>query len=207
MVLTLRRPAIVMAAIILAGCSVSAPRSRPSDLPPSRQPATVPPVRTARTRPPTAPEAARPRAPVQDDSGPLTAKIRDGTPANRAAALRMTEQARGLIAAGEEARAIEILERAIAIDASAPYAYYFLAMAHQRAKRPQLARPFLDRAQQKLRTEPYWLGQVHALRGQIAEEEGRPADARADYERALQAFPGNADASAGLARLGAEDAR
>ena len=193
----------LLVAALLAGCGAAPARQRSVPAaPPSR--AAAPPVRTARSRPPAPPEVPPPPAALREDSGPLTAKIREGMPANRAAALRMTEQARGLIANGEQAHAIELLERAIAIDASVPYAYYFLAMAHYGAKHPALARPLLDRAQQKLAAEPYWLAEVQVLRGQIAEEEGRPADARAAYERALRVFPRNAAASAGLARLGAE---
>jgi tetratricopeptide (TPR) repeat protein len=107
-----------------------------------------------------------------------------------------------MLAAGEEARAIELLERAIAIDSRTPYAYYFLAEAHHAAGRPALARPFLDRAAQLLAKEPYWLGRVYALRGRMSEDEGRSGEARAAYERALAVWPRNAVAAAGLSRVG-----
>ncbi len=167
-------------------------------------PPAPPPERTARVRPPAppAPPPAKPPSDLRDDDGPLSAKIKDDTPAARAAALRRTEQARGMLAAGEEARAIELLERAIAIDARTPYAPYFLAEAHHAAGRPGLARTFLDRAAQLLGGEPYWLARVYALRGRMYEEEGRVADARAAYGRALATWPRNSVAAAGLSRVG-----
>lgn len=138
-----------------------------------------------------------------DDDGPLTAKIDRDTPPRRAAALRLTEQARPLLVGDESARAIELLERAVAVDARAPYAYYFLAEAHADAGHWALARSFVARAQQLFAADPYWLGRVHALHGRIAEEEGRLDEARDAYTRALAAWPRNGDAANALARLDA----
>jgi len=189
-----------LVAVLLMGCATGpAQRSTRGRAAPTR--ATAPPATTARAQPPGAPEAPRPA--LRDDDGPLTAKIHDDTPASRAAALRLTEQARGLIASGAEPRAIELLERAVAIDARVPYAYYFLAEAHYAAGRPALARSFLDRAAQLLAGQPYWLGRVYALRGRVCEDEGRRGDARTAYQRALAVWPNNAVAAAGLARLDA----
>src|SRR6185369_17994916 len=119
---------------------------------------------------PAAPPAGA--AALRDDDGPLTGKIDATTPPHRAAALRATEQGRGMLAHGEVPRAIELFERAVAVDARTPYAYYFLAEAHEKAQHRALARSFATRAVQLLAKEPYWLARAQALRGRIAEDEG-----------------------------------
>jgi len=159
------------------------------------------PVQSAAVRPP---EIAPPAAtPAVEDDGSLVAKIDRGTPPRRAAALRLTEQGRAHLAAGEPARAIEVLERAVAIDARSAYAYYFLAQAHAEARHPGLARSCVARAEQLFAGNPYWLGRAHALHGRLAEDGGLIDEARAEYTRALVVWPQNADASSGLARLDA----
>jgi tetratricopeptide (TPR) repeat protein len=142
-----------------------------------------------------------PPATLRDDDGALTAKIDRDTAPRRASALRLTEEARALLARDEAPRAIELLERAVAVDARTPYAYYFLAEAHERAQHPVLARSFVARAEQLFAGDPYWLGRVHALHGRIAEDEGHADEARAAYTRALAVWPRNGDAATGLARL------
>jgi tetratricopeptide (TPR) repeat protein len=159
------------------------------------------PVQSAAVRPPEI--APRAVGPAVEDDGSLVAKIDRATPPRRAAALRLTEQGRAHLAAGEPARAIEILERAVAIDARSPYAYYFLAQAHVEARHPGMARSFVARAEQLFAGNPYWLGRAHALHGRLAEDGGRIDEARAEYTRALAVWPQNADASSGLARLDA----
>ncbi len=158
-----------------------------------------PPIESASARPPEIHPPAPPAA--LDDDGPLVAKIDRTTPPRRAAALRLTEQGRAHLAAGEPARAIEVLERAVAIDARSPYAYYFLAQAHAEARHPALARSFVARAEQLFAGNHYWLGRAHALHGRLAEDGGRSDEARREYGHALAAWPQNADAATGLARL------
>ena len=91
-----------------------------------------------------------------------------------------------------------MLERAIAVDARVPYAYYFLAKAHAAANHPALANRFLDRAEQKLAGEPYWRSEVYALRGKLLAQEGKSAAAEASDRRALEAWPGNRAAAEAL---------
>jgi len=159
------------------------------------------PSETASVRPPEIAPPALP--PALEDDGSLVAKIDGTTPPRRAAALRLTERGRAHLAAGEPARAIEVLERAVAIDARSPYAYYFLAEAHAAARHPALAHSFIARAEQLFAGKPYWLGRAHALHGRLAEDAGRSDEARREYDRALAAWPRNADATTGLARLDA----
>ena len=178
--------------VTLAGCAATAPRRSTTAAPAER-----PPVQTARARPPAPPAPARPPATRADD-GPLTAKIDAGTPAGRSAALRLTEEGRQRLTAGDTGRAIELLERAVAVDARVPYAYFFLAKAHAEADRPALAYRFLDRAEQKLRGEPYWLSEVWSLRGTLLARDGKTDEAQAAYHRALDAWPGNRAAAEAL---------
>jgi len=184
---------LLLVAVALAGCApdVVRPRARP----PLAEPV-EPPTRVGRPRPPAPP----PRA-VRPDTAPLTAKIDPATPAGRAAALRLTEQGRRELAAGAVERAIQLFERAIAVEARVPYAYYLLAEAHRRAGRPRLALSFLDRAEQKLGGEPYWLAETRTLRGEVLEDEGRTRAARRAYRGALEAWPESRRAADGLARL------
>jgi tetratricopeptide (TPR) repeat protein len=147
--------------------------------------------------PPAPAPPARPAATRADD-GPLTAKIDATTPAARSAALRLAEEGRQRLAAGDPNRAIEILERAVAVDARVPYSYYFLAAAHADAGHTALAHRFLDRAAQKLAGEPYWRSRVDELRGKLLAGAGKTAEAEAAYRRALQAWPGNRVAAEAL---------
>ncbi len=135
---------------------------------------------------------------VRVDDGPLTAKIDANTPAARATALRLTEEARQRLGAGDPARAIELLERAVAVDARVPYPYYFLAKGHADLHHSDLALGFLARAEQKLGNDPYWKSRVEELRGRILADAGKHADAEAAFRRALAAWPDNRAASEAL---------
>jgi tetratricopeptide (TPR) repeat protein len=189
---------LVVTALVVSACAPAAAvrRERPAGAAAPQQHERSP-VEVARARPPAPPAPARPPATRADD-GPLTAKIDAATPAGRAAALRLTEEGRQRLAAGEPARAIDLLERAIAVDARAPYAYYFLAKAHAELRHAALAQRVLDRAEQKLANEPYWRSEVYRLRGELLAQEGKTAEAEAAYRRALDAWPGNRAAAEAL---------
>ena len=188
-------------AVAFAGCAATAPARRRAATAAAPRPAERAPVETARARPPAPP--VPPRAPAtRADDGPLTAKIDSATPAGRSAALRLTEEGRQRLAAGDAARATELLERAVAVDAHVPYAYFFLAQAHAEEGHRALAYRFLDRAEQKLAGEPYWLSEVWRLRGSLLADDGKAAEAEAAYRRALDAWPGNRAAAEALTAAG-----
>lgn len=193
-------------AIALAACAHRPVRperpqaaARPVKKPPRAEVAIAPPP-----APPAVPAPARPVATRADD-GPLTSKIDAATPAGRSAALRLTEEGRQRLAAGDPARAIELLERAVAVDARVPYTYYFLAEAHAESNHPALAHRFLDRAAQKLAAEPYWRSRVDELRGKLLADEGKTAESEAAYRRALDAWPGNRAAAEALTAASQRD--
>jgi tetratricopeptide (TPR) repeat protein len=198
----MRTPRIMAGCLLMLAIPGCAARARPPRTvtapPPVRQRG---PIETARARPPAPPAPARPPAAHADD-GPLTAKIDASTPAGRTAALRLIEEGRQRLAAGDAARAIELFERAIAVDGRVPYAYYFLAKAHAHADHRALAHRFLDRAEQKLGSEPYWLSEVWSLRGTLLARDGKRPEAEAAYRRALEAWPGNRVAAEALTAAG-----
>jgi hypothetical protein len=184
--------------IALVGCAPAA--SRPDHETPRHTVRNeAAPTVVAGARPPeVVPPAVSERPVVRADDGPLTAKIDAATPAARATALRLTEEARQRLGAGDPNRAAELLERAVAVDARLPYPYYFLAQAHADLQHAQLAQRFLDRAGQKLAHEPYWKSRVEELRGRLLADAGKPVEAEAAYRRALDAWPGNRAASEAL---------
>ena len=194
----MQRRAMIVVLIVLAGCAPAAMRAE-REAPRRRAEQEAPPAEVAHARPP---EPLPPPAPVRPvvraDDGPLTAKIDASTPAARATALRLAEEGRQRLDAGDPSRAIELLERAIAVDARLPYPYYFLAKAHADLGHADLAQRFLDRAGQKLVHEPYWMSRVEELRGKLLADAGKPAEAEAAYRRALEAWPDNRVASEAL---------
>lgn len=128
--------------------------------------------------------------------------LRPGTPPQVAAATHLAEDARAQLAAGNVDRAMEKLERAIAVDANNPYAYYFLAECHFSRRTYDQAIAFADRAALlSARSDPAWAGRAFFLQGAIYEAAGRFADARAAYGRAAHADPRNAAAVNAMTRM------
>jgi Flp pilus assembly protein TadD len=78
--------------------------------------------------------------------------------------LRMTRQARDLIAAGDIERAADLLERAIAINDGAGFGYLYLGYVHLRAGRRDQADVFLDRAAALLPPDPALRVEIEQLR-------------------------------------------
>jgi tetratricopeptide (TPR) repeat protein len=78
--------------------------------------------------------------------------------------LRMTRQARDLIATGDSERAADLLERAIAIDDGAGFGYLYLGYVHLAAGHPDQADVFLDRAESLLPADPALRVEIQQLR-------------------------------------------
>jgi hypothetical protein len=78
--------------------------------------------------------------------------------------LRMTRQARDLIATGDTERAADLLERAIAIDDGAGFGYLYLGYIHLIGGRTDQADVFLDRAVGLLPPDPALRMEVDKLR-------------------------------------------
>jgi hypothetical protein len=158
--------------------------------------------------PPTAKETAKPpllvppestTGPLPDDSS-LLAKITPGTPPQRAASLRLTEDGRKLLEAGDAAKALSRLEKTIVIDSTNPYGYFYLAKTHYQLGRFKESLSFLDVAESRLSGEPFWLAEVHALRGENFRALGMIDKAEASYAQALRLNSGNRTANDAVTR-------
>jgi tetratricopeptide (TPR) repeat protein len=131
--------------------------------------------------------------------------IREAQPA-LAASLRITDQAREEILKHQEADAIQTLTRAISVDGSNPYAYFYLGRAYLGKKNYTQAITFLNRAETHFGGNPQWLGETLAFEGLANEQAGDTAPAIGCYQKALTAVPGNLMARVGLTRLTGEQA-
>jgi tetratricopeptide (TPR) repeat protein len=136
---------------------------------------------------------------LPDDSS-LLAKITARTQPQRAASLRLVEEGRKLVDAGAPGKGLPRLEQSIAIDSSNPYAYFYLAKAHHKLGRYRESLNFLDVAESRLSSEPYWLAEVHALRGENFRALGMSERADASYTKALSINPGNPTAMEAMSR-------
>jgi tetratricopeptide (TPR) repeat protein len=138
-------------------------------------------------------------APLRLEAPSPLGSITATTPPNVAAATRLADTARSKLAAGDDAAALEQLERAIAIDSGNPYAYFFLASLHLSHRTYDQAIAFAERAASLSQPgSPEWTSRAFALQGNAYESAGRFSDARQAYGRALQAAPNNLSAAAGL---------
>lgn len=145
-----------------------------------------------------------PPGPALADDSSLLAKITPGTPAQRAASLRLTDEGRRLLDTGDFAKALNRFEKTIVIDSTNGYGYYYLAKTHYRLGRYNESLNFLDVAESRLTGEPFWLAEVHALRGENFRAQGSLQRAEASYAEALRMNPGNRTAADALSRLQAD---
>ncbi len=171
-------------------------RAKPPTPAPASKDAKDPRSASEATSAPTAP-------PLADDSS-LLAKITPGVSPQRAASLRVTDEGRKLLDAGEPAKAISRLERTIVIDSTNGYGYFYLAKAQYRLGHYQESLNLLEVAQSRLSGELFWLAEVHALRGENYRALGQAPRAEASYHQSLRLNSGNRTANDGLARMTAE---
>jgi predicted negative regulator of RcsB-dependent stress response len=159
----------------------------------------LPPVPKETPKPPViTPESAT--APLPDDSS-LLAKITPATSPQRAASLRLTEEGRKLLEAGDPAKALSRLEKTIVIDSTNSYGYFYLAKTHYRLGRYKESLSFLDVAESRFSEEPFWLAEVYALRGENFRALGMIDKAEASYAEALRLNSGNHTANDAMAQL------
>jgi hypothetical protein len=177
-------------------------KSRTLPPPPLAIEPVVPPVGSEYVTVP--PESALlPPPPLPDDSS-LLAKITPGVTPQRAASLRLTDEGSKLLEAGETAKALNRLERTIVIDSTNPYGYFYLAKAQHRLGRYRESLNFLEVAEARLSNEPFWLAEVHALRGENYRALGQLQRAEASYTEAVRLNSGNRTAADALLHLQAD---
>lgn len=162
-----------------------------------RRPAPQPRSREVTPRLPPRREPAPPPA----EDGSLIAKITPKTSPRRAASLRLTEEGRKLLEAGDYAKALSRFEKTIAVDSTNPYGHFYLAKVHHHMGRFQESLNFLDVAESLLGREPYWLAEVFALKGENFRVLGFSQRASSNYSEALRLNPGNRVAADGLSRV------
>ena len=108
----------------------------------------------------------------------LTSGIQRGTPAKRAAALRLAEKGRQYLLQKQHRQAVTHLEKALGLEAS-PYVYYYLSRAHYYLGHYGESANFLDVAAALLAPRPEWATVFAAMRAQYIER------ARKDKERVV----------------------
>ena len=145
-------------------------------------------------------ETEPPSVPSDYDTS-LIAKITPQTTPRRAASLRLTDEGRKLVDSGEYQKALQRLEKTIAIDSTNPYSYYYLALVHHRMANHEASANFLDVAESLLSREPLWLAQVFALKGRNFQAQGSLEQADASYAEALKLDPNNRTAFEALTRI------
>ncbi|MGH7816179.1 MAG: hypothetical protein ACREOR_02215 [Candidatus Binatia bacterium] len=141
--------------------------------------------------------------PLADDSS-LLAKITPGTSPQRAVSLRLTDEGRKILDAGDPAKALTRLEKTIVIDSTNPYGYFYLAKAQYRIGRYKESLNFLDIAESRLGAEPFWLAEIYALRGENFRAQGQLQRAEASFNQAVRINSGNRTAADALARMQVE---
>lgn len=134
---------------------------------------------------------------------PLLAKITDKSTPQRAASLKLIDEGRKSLAAGEYRQALGAFERAIAVDSTNPYSHYFVARAHFFLGNHHESFNFLDVAESLLGWHKRWLAEIHVLRGRNAAAMGFLGRADSNYLEALDLNPYNRFALEKLTTIGA----
>ncbi|HVN87910.1 MAG TPA: tetratricopeptide repeat protein [Candidatus Binatia bacterium] len=197
-------------ALALSAC-IKPPRHEPevSEVP-RPQPITPFPTPThpPATATPTATETPTPTMPIAAAGTPtevpsLVTRINNTTAPNVAAALRLVEEGRGLLDRQSYDPAQDRFERALAIDPTNAYGYYFLARLHVEKRNYGQAIAFADKsAVLAARDDKPLSARAYVLQGEVFEQVGRFPDARTAYRRALAADPSSSLAQSGMARVG-----
>ena len=133
----------------------------------------------------------------------LTSEFKSADTPARAAALRVTEQARVELAAGNIDGALRDLGRAVSIDPGNPFEYFYLGRAYLARGNYAQALTFFERAEIGFATRQDWLGETVGFEGACQEELGQMTKAAAAYRRALESAPGDVRARVGYSRLAA----
>lgn len=153
----------------------------------------------AEVAPPLEIGAVKPEGRISDS--PLEDVIRNAAAPARAASLRLVDRAREQILNNEADDAIRMLGRAVSIDPSNPYAYFYLGRAWLQRKNYPQALTFLKHAEIGFSSNSAWLGETFAFEGVAYEQSDNVSAAAAAYQQAMQTSPGNLMARVGYARI------
>ncbi len=173
-----------------------APTETPSPTP------TDSPTPTESPEPTPQPDFSQNLPPGERSDQPLDVEINPNTPPARATSIRIADRARGELLKHEPDEAIRTLGRALSIDASNPYVYFYLGRAYLMKHNYKEALTFWQRAAISFSDNPKWLGETLSFEGAAKERLGDIDEARNDYARALKLAPDNQLAKIGIDNLG-----
>jgi len=97
-------------------------------------------------------------------------------------------------------RAAYHFSRAIEIDSTNPYAYFYLGLTRKQANKCGQASDLFARASDLFGEDRAWAAESLAYRGECLEKLGRTEEAKKTYEQALEVDRGNLRAQNGLSR-------
>lgn len=132
---------------------------------------------------------------------PLTELIQPETSPQRAASLRLTEDGKAYLQSGNLIKASEALEKAITIDTSNPYAYYYFARLRSEKGEYKQSLGLLSKAEILFKDNQFWLSNVYSLMGRNHESLFQYNDAQKKYEQALKLNEENIEAREGMERV------
>lgn len=119
----------------------------------------------------------------------------------RAASLRLVEQGRIDLFRSLYERAAQQLSKAIEVDSTNPYAYFYLGVTRFRVSRFEEASELFLRAANLFSDLDAWKAEAMAYRGESFEKSGRFPEAKQAFEEALRIDSSNLRAHDGLSRL------
>jgi len=153
------------------------------------------------TPPPPALDASAQPVGPELGSESLDPEIKQATAPALAASLRLTESARKLLGDGRVDDAMRDLARAVSLDPSDAFAYYYLGRAYLTRKNYTQALTFFRRAEIGFNGRSDWTAEALSYEGICGEELGQPTSAAQAYQRALAVAPNNFKARIGYGRL------
>ncbi len=155
------------------------------------------------TEPPPALDAAALTVGPELGNASLDPEISKAITPALAASLRLTESARKQLSDGQIDNAMRELARAVSVDPSDAFAYYYLGRSYLQKKNYGQALTFFRRAEIGFNGRPDWTAEALSYEGACDEELGKPNDAVQAYQRALARSPNNLRARVGYGRLAA----
>jgi Tetratricopeptide repeat len=132
----------------------------------------------------------------------LEGEIAASLPLPRKTSIRIADRARRDLIKHQPDEAIRMLGRALSIDATNPYAYFYLGRAYLMKHNYSQALTFWSRAAIGFSKNPKWLSETLSFEAAAKERLGQSDEARSDYVRALKLAPDNELAKSGIGRLG-----
>ncbi|MBI2989134.1 MAG: tetratricopeptide repeat protein [Deltaproteobacteria bacterium] len=103
--------------------------------------------------------------------------------------MRLTEEGRELLKNDDYDKGLSKLEKALAIDSTNPYAYYYLAQAHHLLTHYTESLNFLEVTEGRFTQEPSWQARVLVFKGENFRALGLLEKADENYAGALKLDP------------------